>query len=253
MDLLAETGTRGRIGGEVVLVLAHPDDETVSASGLLQRVEEPRLIYLTDGAPRDLADARRAGFADWRSYAEHRESELRTALDALGVRGEPIFYHFPDKQALNGLATLVAKLATAIAGAGAVVTHAYEHGHPDHDTAALAVAKARRRLGSSAPPAFEFAGYHLGATGPVYGRFFGGGGIELQLSPAELARKREAIEAFESQRDTLALFPVEPERFRRAPDYDFTKAAPPGRALYDLYGWVITSEGWRSAVSEPVG
>lgn len=251
MDLLGAIESGGPIRGEVVLVLAHPDDETASAGGLLQRLATPKLIYVTDGAPRDLADARREGFADWRSYAEHRKAELRIALERLGVRVEPFFHDCPDKQALRHLERLSAKLAAAIAGAGAVVTHAYEHGHPDHDTAALAVAIALRRLGSGAPRAFEFAGYHLGAARPVYGRFFGGGGTELQLSPAELARKAAAIAAFESQREMLSLFPLRPERFRRAVDYDFTKAAPPGRALYDLYGWNITSEGWRSAVAEP--
>lgn len=232
-------------------MLAHPDDETASAGGLLQRLAQPKLIYLTDGAPRDLGDARREGFADWQSYAGHRKSELRNALQALGVSADPIFYDCPDQQALGWLERIVASLASDLSAAQAVVTHPYEHGHPDHDTAAVAVALARRMLGRSAPPAFEFAGYHLGPEGPVYGVFWGGGGTDMLLSAAELVRKRAAIAAFASQRETLGLFPLQPERFRPAPVYDFTKAAPPVEALYDLYAWEITSHAWRSAVAEP--
>jgi N-acetylglucosamine malate deacetylase 2 len=247
MDLPRSIEMGGEIDGKVVVVLAHPDDESASAGGLLQRVADPHLIYLTDGAPRDLGDARRKGFGDWQGYAAHRKRELRSALDALGVDRTPLFLDCPDKEALEQLEALVGRLAAELEGADAVVSHAYEHGHPDHDTAALAVALARRRLGSNAPPAFEFAGYHLGSEGPVYGQFWGGGGTQLRLTPAELGRKRAAIAIYASQRETLELFPLQPERFRAAPDYDFARAAPPGRALYDLYGWAITSKAWRDA------
>jgi LmbE family N-acetylglucosaminyl deacetylase len=251
MDLQEALRSGERIGGVTLFVLAHPDDETASAGALLQRLDNPRLIYLTDGAPRDMSDARAAGFPDWRGYSDHRKAELREALRALGTSAEPLFLDAPDQQAIEQLDRLMDAIAAQMTGADAVVTHAYEHGHPDHDTAALAVARARRRLGPAAPPAFEFAGYHLGPDGPVYGRFFGVAGVELWPGPAEAARKQEALKAYSSQAETLQLFPLHPERFRAAPDYDFARRAPPGPALYDLYGWNMTSEWWRRMAAEP--
>jgi LmbE family N-acetylglucosaminyl deacetylase len=252
MDLVDSIRSGSPIEAPVALVLAHPDDETASAGALLQRLCNPILIYLTDGAPRDLDDARREGFDDWRAYRDLRRSERRAALAGLGVRVDPLCYDEPDKQAHETVAELVGPLARDLAGAAAVITHAYEHGHPDHDTAALAVALARRRLGGAAPAAFEFAGYHLGAEEPVYGSFWGGGGIALYPTDREIERKRAALAAYRSQRETLSFFPLAPERFRAAPDYDFGQAAPPRRALYDLYGCEVTAERWRELVAEPV-
>jgi LmbE family N-acetylglucosaminyl deacetylase len=251
VDFLEQLKSGQRIEQPIVLVLAHPDDETASAGGLLQRLEQPRLIYLTDGAPRDLIDTKRAGFDDHRDYAALRKRELGRALRQLGLTAEPIFYDHSDKQALDQLNEIIERLIPDLSGAKAVVTHAFEHGHPDHDTAAVAVALGSLRLGASAPQCFEFAGYHLSDDGPVFGAFWPGGKeVALSLSQEELERKRRAIAAFESQSQTLAQFPLAPERFRRAPEYDFTDAAPPGHALYDLYGWEITSRLWRSRLQE---
>jgi len=250
-DFLDRLQLREPIAQSVALVLAHPDDETASASGLLQRLEQPRLIYLTDGAPRDLVDAKRAGFSDSRGYAAARKRELKAALRALGVTAEPIFYDYPDKQALDYLPEIVDRLVADLAAADVVVSHAYEHGHPDHDTAAVAVALACERLGDAAPERVEFAGYYLAKAGPVYGAFrVKGDEITSSLSPGELRAKRDAIAAFSSQHETLAQFPLSPERFRRTPTYEFRGAAPPGQALYDLYGWEITSARWRSRLAE---
>jgi hypothetical protein len=42
----------------------------------------------------------------------------------------------------------------------------------------------------------------------------------------------------------LRNFPVDAERFRRAPDYDFMRPAPPPGAWYDARGWPIDSRAW---------
>ena len=127
----------------------------------------------------------------------------------------------------------------------------YEHGHPDHDTAAVAVALACKKLGRNAPQRAEFAGYHLDQEEPVFGAFWNcGEEVAIHLSPEELRRKRAALQAYASQSETLAQFPISPERFRRAPDYHFTSPAPPQRALYDLYGWQITGSEWRARLAE---
>ncbi len=55
------------------------------------------------------------------------------------------------------------------------------------------------------------------------------------------------IECFVSQREMLVRFPLaEAERFRVAPDYDFTVAPHPGHLLYHLHQWGgIAPARWR--------
>lgn len=251
MDFLDQLKSGERIEQPVALVLAHPDDETASAAGLLQRLVDPRLIYVTDGAPRDLVDARREGFKNWRDYADLRKCELRKALQSLGVSAAPVFCDYPDKEALDQLPELVERLSADLAGAKVVLTHPYEHGHPDHDTSAVAVTLACARLGQTAPKRMEFAGYHLRQDGPVFGAFWPGSEeVVVEPTAEEMERKRAALASYASQCETLAQFPVRPERYRRAPDYRFTDPAPPRRALYDLYGWKISSDRWRARVTE---
>ena len=66
------------------MVVAHPDDETVGAGATLPLFRRLLLVHATDGAPRDLADARAVGFADAAGYAAARRRELDAALAAGG-------------------------------------------------------------------------------------------------------------------------------------------------------------------------
>ena len=62
------------------------------------------------------------------------------------------------------------------------------------------------------------------------------------LTPAELARKQQAIACFKTQAEMLQQFPLTSERLRPAPEYDFRKA--PGSALYEQLDAMITSAEW---------
>lgn len=250
-DLLQQLAAGAEIDRPLALVVAHPDDETVGLGSRLGRLPRLRIIYLTDGAPRDLDDARREGFGDWRTYAAARGWELAYALEALGAAGiERTGYGFPDQQAIGRLSSIVDRLERDLAGMDAVVTHPYEHGHPDHDTAALAVFLACRRLAASGdvPERFEFASYHLRDGRAIFGEFWDDRDRPetiIELDPGEWEAKRAAIECFRTQRGTLDAFPLSPERIRCAPDYDFAAPAPSGQALYDAWGWAMTSSRWR--------
>src|SRR4051812_4148443 len=145
--LLEQIASRRCVRQPVALIVAHPDDETLGLGSRLSALRRLTLVHLTDGAPRSLDDARREGFADARAYAAARERELDAALAALGTSGtERIAYGHPDQESIDRLDAIVERLAIDLAGCAAVITHAYENGHPDHDTAALAVALACRRL-----------------------------------------------------------------------------------------------------------
>jgi LmbE family N-acetylglucosaminyl deacetylase len=248
-ELLAHLKAGAAIDRPVAVVGAHPDDETLGIGSRFAAIQRLRLIQVTDGAPRDLIDAKKHGFADWQGYAAAREAEVQCALAALGASGaDRRRYLIPDKEALDHLPSIVARLISDLSGMAAVITHPFEHGHPDHDSTALAVSLACRRLtarGDAAPLRLEFASYHLGDQGRVFGRFRPGSGppeVEIVLTPAELARKQQAIACFKTQAAILERFPLTAEPVRPAPDYDFRKA--PGPALYEQLDAMITSAQW---------
>ena len=249
MDFLEILSACGRVEAPVVIVAAHPDDEILGLGSRLCWLPQLSIIHLTDGAPRDLRDATREGFDGWQGYAAARRTELHAALIEIRAgHAALITYDHPDQEAALHLADIIARLRSDLAGAAFVVTHPYEHGHPDHDTAALAVALAASRLGNAAPEHFEFASYHLGEGEVRLGEFWPAPGCAetvLHLSEAELARKRAAMARFETQKALGCRFLLSPERLRKAPTHDFAIPAPPGRAVYEQWGVGGSLAEWR--------
>lgn len=247
-ELIARLARGERIDGRVALVVAHPDDETVGLGSRLALFDDLTLIHLTDGAPDDPGFAARAGFADAAAYAAARRAELDAALVTLGaLPARHLALALPDQRAHEHLDHLVTDLATALAGHAAVITHAYEHGHPDHDTAALAVALACARIGEGAPERIEFASYHRVGNEIAFGRFYPDASspeTSLPLSPAQVAVKRAAFAAYATQASTLAAFDPARETVRPAPIYDFNNPAPPQDAVYELWRFTISSDQW---------
>jgi len=253
----------------VLMVVAHPDDETIGAGGILPRFREVTILHVTDGAPRNPADARAAGFERREDYAAARRRELLGAMKLAGIGALQLkSLKVMDQEASLEMAYITMKLVHLIRKLrpGAVLTHPYEGGHPDHDAAAFAVHAACARV-TAPPEVYEFASYHQAAQaaavggstterGPApqieTGRFLPGSdaGESVVLSAAEQKRKAKMFECFSTQQHMLQHFGVQEERFRSAPAYDFTTAPHPGTLLYESFGWELNGERWRLLAKE---
>lgn len=244
---------RQPIESAAALVVAHPDDETLAAGAQLSRLENITIVHVTDGAPRNGADAARHGFATAAEYAAARRRELECAVGLAGVTPDALVgFAIADQEAALRMPEVARQLAALLVERriGIVLTHAYEGGHPDHDAVALCVHEARRLLAAEgrAVDVIEMPFYHADASGWVRQRFVPNPRLpetRIRLAEAEMALKRRMLDAHTSQRGTLAGFGTEEERFRPAPAYDFTALPNGGDLLYERYGWGMTGARWR--------
>ena len=131
----------------VIVVAAHPDDETLGAGGLVaqaaRRGIEVHLVCLTDGE----GSHPHSPTHDRGTLARRRRGELHAAARSLGVADGAIeFRGLPD----GAVAEHTTDVTTAIVDLGVrpgtvVVAPFREDGHPDHEAAGRAAAAACRR------------------------------------------------------------------------------------------------------------
>jgi len=99
----------------LMVVSPHPDDESLAAAGLIQRVlslgGSVKVVFMTsgDGFPEGVEKETRIArptAQDYRNYGKLRKKEARQALRALGMKKEDVvFLNFPD----GGLRNLLQK------------------------------------------------------------------------------------------------------------------------------------------------
>jgi len=90
----------------LLVIAPHPDDETLAAGGLMQRVHEGgghvNVVFLTDGdgypeGVQNEGHIETPAAGDYRGYGRQRRREARDALAALGLdRASHTFLSFPD-------------------------------------------------------------------------------------------------------------------------------------------------------------
>ena len=204
--LLADTETaRLDLDGcpALVVVVAHPDDETLGAGGLISaavaRGIPVQLTVATDGE----ASHPHSPTHDASRLAALRREELQRAVGQLGRSVDPGRLGLPD----GGLADRIPELTEAVAalldrspGAWVVSTWSND-GHPDHDAVGTAAARAAADAGAR----------HL--QFPIWGWEWTTPGdrivpidrlVALPLTPDDRARKSAALAEYRSQRLPLS-------------------------------------------------
>jgi LmbE family N-acetylglucosaminyl deacetylase len=234
-----------------IVVAAHPEDETIGLGATLASSEKLTVLYLTTVCPGDhLWRAPLIAPAD--ELPSDPDEELRCAMKLAGVDPQRVRSLRAGEPATAE--TLVALTRSMIeemgqVGPPVVITHAYEGGHPDHDSAAFivhAAAALLERDGDRAPVVAEMTSWHardgelvtyefLPSRMPVYTRL---------LTTSERELKRAMIDCYVTRREVLAAFPLQVERVRLAPAYAFTQPPHAGTPWYELRGW-MQSEQWR--------
>jgi N-acetylglucosamine malate deacetylase 2 len=242
-----------------LVLAAHPDDEVIGATSVLTSTGSAAyVVFLTDGAPLDSALWSSHQDLSRSDYATLRWREAVAALTLAGVPKEKIFcLGSVDQESAQALPLLVRRFVTVVADVRPelVITHAYEGGHPDHDSAAL-VAYAATATAQSSPELWEMTSYH-GANGTFRcAQFIRSTGADpheltIELSPEQREIKSEMLLCYESQRSVLQAFvaSADVERFRPAPDYDFAMPPHPGTLWYETQGWAMTGSEWRRLAS----
>jgi LmbE family N-acetylglucosaminyl deacetylase len=243
--ILQTLAERRTVEERVMIVVPHPDDETIGMGAQLSRFRDALLLHVTDGAPRDGRDAAAHGYANIADYAFARRAELHAALEAgqaEGVRTEAV--GVPDQEVCLNLVMLTQYMLrrSREEAPHAIFAQPYEGGHPDHDAVAFVVRAAARLTtsdGRSPPAILEMTAYHADGPRLATGTFLPAERpiTTIALGCADRARKRRMIDCFTSQRDLLAGFATEMERFREAPEYDFLQPPDPGELYYERLGW----------------
>jgi N-acetylglucosamine malate deacetylase 2 len=259
--LVAPTGNRENLSRALFLA-AHPDDETIGGSAVLNRLSDVFIVYLTDGAPRDarFRSPHVRGSRDF--YACVRAEEAACALAIAGVPAEQIaFLGGVDQESIAEVPLLLQAFVKVVREfqPSVIITHPYEGGHPDHDTAALIAQLATSpalHQGATAPGLLEMTSYHLADGKRLIGEFLPAesspavSSVTLKLTSEERAKKARMLGSYVSQWHILSEFPLEPERIRVAPGYDFTQPPHSGPLWYEYLDWPLSGMQWREAAGK---
>jgi N-acetylglucosamine malate deacetylase 2 len=237
LDAIPDTNHIGRI----LVLAAHPDDETIACGGLLQRAAASLVVFAVDGAPPHYGFEKK--FGSLQKYSELRFAEASRALsfvprclilrlsrrDGTFFLDQHLFLELPE--AFDSLVTIAGEFSPDF-----LVSHAFEGGHLDHDACHVLARRAARTLNLQN---LEFPLYWKSGDGrDVFQRFRKNHEKEfvLQLSQEETRVKQRMLSEYRSQKNLMSVFRLDPEHFRPVcrdhpgptwPDYPFENRSKP--------------------------
>ena len=184
----------------VVVVAAHPDDESLGAGGLIARAAAAgatvRLIVATDGE----GSHPNSPTHDRARLAGLRRAEVRRAAAALAPGVKPIFLGLADSSLADDVAQLTRQLATHLTDATIAVTPWTGDGHPDHAACSTAVATLLAERPGAAHWQYPIWVWHWGTPAQLpWPRM-----ARLDLDDAAHTAKRAAIASHVSQHSALS-------------------------------------------------
>jgi LmbE family N-acetylglucosaminyl deacetylase len=207
--------------GRVLVLVAHPDDETIGCSALLQRASSALVVFAVDGAPPHYGFEKKYG--SLKQYSDIRFLEASLVLRALPhcsfgrlarQHGAPyvdqhLFEELPE--ALASLNQFVCRFSPDF-----IVTHAYEGGHIDHDACHFLAAHIAR---AHSLMLMEFPSYWKAEDGrDIFQQFRNSrnNDVILKLSEHEIEVKRQMLASYRTQQALTPVFHLHTERFRPA-------------------------------------
>ena len=224
-----------------LIFVAHPDDETLACASLLQRAAKSLVVFATDGAAPGLGGDKL--FGTLQAYSDTRFAEASRALANVPnasfhrlTKSDGSYFvevHLFEEllEAFTALCELIRLFCP-----DAIVSHAYEGAHLDHDACSFLAMHAARELGLRC---FEFPLYwHDQQENVIRQRFRDAGSgatvskdgavemIEWQLSTLEIAAKKKMLAEYHSQQGTVSQFAVDVERIRSAKTTSDSFSAP---------------------------
>jgi LmbE family N-acetylglucosaminyl deacetylase len=247
--------------GRTLVLVAHPDDECLAFGALLQRMREPLVVFATNGSPADPYFWQKYGSRE--AYAGLRRQEALKSLHVAGVKDVLFLADMPggellvDQELFRHLRSAYELVADVIARrmVSALLTLAYEGGHPDHDACSV-LASQLAKLASI--PCWEAALYHRNPEGSgafqefVQPNFVQANDDVVEVAPTavEQERKREMCAAYASQGDFLQKFDVAREIVRPQLAYNYSRPPHPGKTNYEVWEWQMTAQEVSEAFTE---
>ena len=232
--------------GRTLVIIAHPDDETVTCGALLQRIREPYVLFCTDGGPMDPYFWSRYGSRE--AYSQMRQKEARASLAHLGVSNleflktqsgdhivdQQLFQHLPE--AVDAVSAVVSRTNPDV-----LLTLAYEGSHPDHDSCNFIASIVARR---HALPAWEMPLERVFRKGGRNYQTFSPSPdphATLRPTPDEISRKRQALDAYASQGTFRGIESLD-EVFRPLPPYNYARLPHDDVLNYEAWQWPMTGK-----------
>lgn len=187
------------------------------------------VVFATDGAPPHYGFEKQ--FGTLANYSKVRFQEAAAALSHIPTSSfqrltKPDGSYFVDQHLFHDLHHALASLLTIARqfSPDAMISHAYEGGHIDHDACSFILKHAATALSLAR---FELPLYWVDEKGKAMVQRFRDSGsvpMDFHLTPEEIVSKQAMLAEYKTQPELASAFPPDTEQIRAAVRTDFSVA-----------------------------